>query len=309
MSREWTTDELIASWMLVDGDWPLVGNKSGVTRLGFALLLRFFELEARFPRGPEEFAWVVVAYVADQVKVAPEEFDGYDWAGRSVKYHREQIRTEFGFREFTRGDEDKVAAWLAEEVCPVELREEQLRQAVLVRCRAERLEPPGRMERIVGSARASFERRFCEATLSRLDGGCLVALEDLVAEDAPLLPGGRTLWGELKADPGQASLETLLREIDKLAAVRALGLPGGLFADASEKLVAAWRARAARAYPSDLRAMPGSVRVTLLAALCRLRATEITDALVDLLITLRRSAPPVNELCPDSSRARRLVGR
>ena len=40
--------------MLVGQDWELVANKSGATRLGFALLLKFFELEARFPRGPEE---------------------------------------------------------------------------------------------------------------------------------------------------------------------------------------------------------------------------------------------------------------
>ncbi len=94
------------------------------------------------------------------------------------------------------------------------------------------------------------------------------------------------LLAELKADPGQVGLETLLREIDKLTAVRALGLPAGLFADASEKLVEAWRARAARSYPSDLRAAPLPVRLTLLTALCWVRAAEITDALVDLLIGL-----------------------
>src|SRR3954471_16918332 len=39
---------------------------------------------------------------------------------------------------------------------------------------------------------------------------------------------GRGLPAELKADPGQVSLETLLREVDKLAGVRALQLPPGL---------------------------------------------------------------------------------
>ncbi|MFC4128259.1 hypothetical protein [Nocardia rhizosphaerae] len=37
---------------------------------------------------------------------------------------------------------------------------------------------------------------------------------------------------ELKSGPGKASLETLLREVDKLAAVRALELPPDLFTDA-----------------------------------------------------------------------------
>ncbi|WP_438388887.1 hypothetical protein [Actinopolyspora saharensis] len=134
----------------------------------------------------------------------------------------------------------------------------------------------------MASALRQFEDAFCGRTVSRL-GPAAQRLEDLVTE-AEGSRGG--LLTELKADPGQASLDTLLREIDKLAAVRGLGLPADLFAGASEKLVAAWRAWAARSWPANLRAAPGQVRLTLLAALCWVRQTEITDALVDLLITL-----------------------
>ncbi|MFE9328502.1 DUF4158 domain-containing protein [Nocardia sp. NPDC052278] len=286
MRREWSPEDLIGSWTLVGDDWRLVGNKSGVTRLGFSLLLKFFELEARFPRGPQELPAIAVEYVAGQVKVDPADFRSYPWDGRSAKYHREQIRAAFGFREFSRADEDKLADWLAEEVCPVELRDEQLHEALRVRCRAERIEPPGRADRIVGTARAVFERRFCDRTVSRLAAGSVEALNGLVAEDAGPLATGRNLLAELKSDPGKVSLETLLREIEKLSAVRALKLPPELFADASEKLVDAWRARAARMFPSHLRDAPEPVRLTLLAALCWMRSAEITDALVELLIEL-----------------------
>jgi hypothetical protein len=50
MRQEREPEELMASWTLLDADWALVANKAGATRLGFALLLKFFELEARFPR-------------------------------------------------------------------------------------------------------------------------------------------------------------------------------------------------------------------------------------------------------------------
>jgi hypothetical protein len=43
MRREWAPEELIASWTLIDRDRELLANKAGATRLGFALLLRFFE--------------------------------------------------------------------------------------------------------------------------------------------------------------------------------------------------------------------------------------------------------------------------
>ncbi len=50
MRREWEPEDLVAAWTLVDPDWVLISNKTGATRLGFALLLKFFEIEARFPR-------------------------------------------------------------------------------------------------------------------------------------------------------------------------------------------------------------------------------------------------------------------
>jgi Domain of unknown function (DUF4158) len=128
MRMGWSDDDLVALWTLVGEDWSLVGNKTGATRLGFAVLLKFFEIEARFPRSAEEVPPATVAYLAEQLKLDPELFTGYDWTGRTIKYHREQVRAAFGFREFTRGDEDKLAGWLAEEVCPVELRDEQLRE-------------------------------------------------------------------------------------------------------------------------------------------------------------------------------------
>jgi hypothetical protein len=137
MKREWETEDLVECWTLVEADWRLVGNKTGATRLGFALLLKFFELEARFPRHAGELPPAAVDYVADQAKVSPSEFASYDWSGRSIKYHRSQIREAFGFREATRADEDGLAGWLTEEVCPVELNEERVREALLARCRAE----------------------------------------------------------------------------------------------------------------------------------------------------------------------------
>jgi hypothetical protein len=54
VKQEWEPDELIAHWTLVEDDWRLLGNKTGVTRLGFAVILKYFEMEGRFPAYPEE---------------------------------------------------------------------------------------------------------------------------------------------------------------------------------------------------------------------------------------------------------------
>jgi hypothetical protein len=39
MRREWEPEDPIVCWTLVDDDWRLLANKSGRSRLAFALLL------------------------------------------------------------------------------------------------------------------------------------------------------------------------------------------------------------------------------------------------------------------------------
>jgi hypothetical protein len=63
----WEPDELIGAWTLVEGDWKLIGNKTGATRLGFSLILKFYELEGRFPAYPEEVPQAAVEYLASLV--------------------------------------------------------------------------------------------------------------------------------------------------------------------------------------------------------------------------------------------------
>ncbi len=70
MRGEWSPEELVESWTLLGDDWKRVGNKSGATRLGFAVLLKFFELEARFPRDRDEVPEAPVAYIVEQVGVS-----------------------------------------------------------------------------------------------------------------------------------------------------------------------------------------------------------------------------------------------
>jgi hypothetical protein len=184
LRQEWEPEELVECWTLLEADRRLVGNKRGATRLGFALVLKFFEQEARFPRDGSEIPSAAVEYVASQVGVEQSEFADYDFSGRTITYHRTQIRGAFGFREATRDDEDRLSGWLAEEVCPVELDEERVRDALLARCRAENIAPPGRAERNIGTARSAFERRFCERTVSRLSEDAIASLEELVADRA-----------------------------------------------------------------------------------------------------------------------------
>ncbi|MFJ9378897.1 DUF4158 domain-containing protein [Streptomyces sp. NPDC101455] len=103
--------------------------------VGYALLLKFFEVEARFPESAKEMPAAAVEYVAQQVKVSAGAWADYDWQGDRIKRHRKEIREAYGFRANTEEDQERLAEWLAAELCPVELSRERLAEAVVARCR------------------------------------------------------------------------------------------------------------------------------------------------------------------------------
>jgi hypothetical protein len=145
-------DELVEHWTLLDDERELIAGKRGATRPGFALLLKFYTRVGRFPRGRVELPGEAVEFVARQVGVDQAELAFYEWSGSTIAYHRAQIRTHLGFRECSVGDAEKLTEWLAVNVCEAERRPELVRDELLARCRAERIEPPaaGRIHRSCG---------------------------------------------------------------------------------------------------------------------------------------------------------------
>jgi len=111
-------------------------NKAAATRLGCALLLKYFQIEGRFPPHKGDVPAAAIVHVAQQLDVPPELYAQYDGGGRTIEFHRAQIRQALGFREATVQDADALAAWLGHDVLPHEHRPEQLQAAIYARCRA-----------------------------------------------------------------------------------------------------------------------------------------------------------------------------
>jgi hypothetical protein len=259
-------------------------------------LLKFCTRYGRFPAGRAELPDEAVAFVAKQVQVSASELGFYEWAGSTVDYHRSQVRQHLGLRVCSVADADKLTDWLASQVAHAERDPGQVQEELTRRCRQERIELPaaGRVTRIVRSALHSAEEAWFTVIAGRCGPQVTARLLALIAPDAGADPAvevdeedAGSVLALVKSVPGNVSLESMLAEIRKLTAIRAAGLPPGLFADVAPKVVAAWRARAAVESPSHLRRrLPNAPQatVTLLAALLAEREREVTDSLVDLLI-------------------------
>jgi hypothetical protein len=83
--QDWEPEDVVAAWTRVEDHWQLVSNKSGPTRLGFAVMLKYFEQEGWFPGSAAEVPRAAVVYVAGQVGVEADALADYDWGGRPIK--------------------------------------------------------------------------------------------------------------------------------------------------------------------------------------------------------------------------------
>ena len=289
-------DELVEFWSLLEIDREQLIGKRGATALGFALLLKHYSRHGRFPRGRSDLHDGVIDFVARQVGVGGSEVGSYEWSGRTIEYHRAQIRAHLGFRVATVADQEEMTAWLAVNVAHAERRPKRVREELLAHFRAQRIGPPtpGRVLRIVRSALRVAEQTWSLRISQRLDPPTVGRLLNLLAPDEDVVEGVEgvedgvgefsTVLGSIKSAPGNVSLESMMTEISKLQAVRAVGLPVGLFADVAPKVLDGWRARAAVEAPSHLRRHAQPLTLTVLAALVHQREREITDTLVELLI-------------------------
>ena len=286
MARNLGLDEVVDHFTLIGDELELLRNKSGATRLGFAALLKYVMWRGRFPPAAHELPDDAVAHLARQVRVPAGELASYDFASRTAQRHRTEIRAYTGFRECSVLDAEALTSWLAEHVASIERREPRVREELLARCRAQLIEPPtpDRLSEITRSALHRAEQTLLGLIAARVDGATIDRLEALIAvsDDDD---DGEDVLALIKAAPGNVSLDTMLVEIAKLEAIRAIGLPRDLFADVAPTVVAGWRARAMVESPSHLREHPQPTKLALLCALLVLREREVTDTLAQLLIS------------------------
>src|SRR5260370_9466729 len=259
MKRQWETEELVEHWTLDVEDRTLLGNKTGATRLGFAFLLKLFRREGRFPQHKNEVPGLVITFLATQVGVDATAYMQYAWQGRTIEYHRAQIRDALGFRESSVADGEQMQQWLITEVLPQEHQDERLREQAYAWFRRMHLEAPtpDRLTRLIRSAAHTFDHQFYEATLTRLPEPSQPPLEHLLLT-AIVPPELRDADGEkedsvgrqegqpsnmlqerkaqiditlhhLRMDPERAGLATILKEMPNLRPIRDLALPDDLF--------------------------------------------------------------------------------
>ena len=228
MKRTWTDDELLEHFTLLPDELVAVGNKSGATRLGFAVLLKCLHYEGRFPRSKSEIAPDVVQFLATQVGVDAALFSQYVWEGRTIEVHRAQIRELTKIREFRRADEEALLDWLCTQIFDHEQHAERLRELIRAECRTRSVEAPYDIAALIETGLQAYEAQVHTVIVTRLTTEMQTRLDALLAPD-PEAEEEELPLSLMRRDPGPVGVESAMNEIAKLTALRAIGLPPDLF--------------------------------------------------------------------------------
>jgi hypothetical protein len=306
MKHNWHPEELSEHWTVSVEEKRLARRKRLPLQLGYVVLLKFFQYQGRFPKSAREVPRRIIKHIANQLEIASANWSNYDWSGRTIKYHRSEIRKLLGFREATVADSEELTDWLCEHCLAETRRTERIEDAAYERLRALHIEPPTpeRLSRLIRSALHQFDQRLCESVLKRLPASICKRLEALLDniddQEAEPVPGSCTLQA-LRKDTGPVALGSLLIEIDRLNQLRSLQVPQDLFAGVSNKILQSYQQRAAIEQPHELRRHPAALRMTLLAAFCIRRLSTLTDNLVELLINHGPNARLIRNYWPTLS--------
>lgn len=286
MKRQWTDEELEAHFTLHSAELDLVGDsKTDHNLLGFAVLLKYFQCEGRFPSQKQDIPAAVTRHIAHQLGVATEGLLAYDWDGRMIKTHRAAIRAFLDFRETTRQDEEALVSWLCQEVLGEQQQEDALLAAAYQHYQKQRIEPPtpDRLSRLLHTALHHFDEQFCASISQQLTPEVRARLDALLttiiseesssaersreslpdAEGTASVQRSRSVWQSLKQDAGQMSLEHALEEIAKLERIEQLDLPATLFTQAPPKLLQQYRQRVVVEEVHEIRRHPDALRLDL----------------------------------------------
>ncbi|MEO8963234.1 MAG: DUF4158 domain-containing protein [Gammaproteobacteria bacterium] len=95
-----------------------IQSKHFKTKLQFAVMLKFFRIENRFPDNGDSITPEIIQLVSNQLETNAKLAENIDWENRTSERFRQEIRDFLGYRKAVITDSEKLIAWLIKDVLP-----------------------------------------------------------------------------------------------------------------------------------------------------------------------------------------------
>ncbi|UOQ93332.1 Tn3 family transposase [Halobacillus shinanisalinarum] len=191
-------------------------------RLGFAVQLCLLRYPGWSLSDIKEVSPLILSYIAKQLDIDPESFALYAQRGPTRREHLEEIRQEYGYKNFSLSEYRYLSRYLFHRAI------ENGNSVLLIRQSIEELRKrkiilPGMttIERVVWEARNRAEQWIFNSINDGLSPKQEQQLDSLLE---PTMDNGKTPLAWLKEYPGTSSPDTFLKVIERLEYIRKLDL-------------------------------------------------------------------------------------
>lgn len=267
----------------------LVKTKRG-NQLIFPVMLKFFESERRHLTDKDIIPLDLITCLSIQLGVDIEKVDHHNWKYDGQKRFRRNIRDFLGYRECTAGDGESLISWLMEKILPEAPTQAQCLEQSYGFFRDNKTEPfsLGKVERSINSAIHRYESQFFVGAHQKISSHAKKLMDNLLKDN----PEGddeetnKIKLVHLKKDVAGAKLKNVMFELKKLACIREITLPAGLFQNVSRKFLQKYYVRILGEFASHIEEYKTENRYGMMAAFCYIRSQLLTDNLAELLIQL-----------------------
>ncbi len=271
-----------------------VQSKQFKTKLLFAVMLKFFRLENRFPMNGDIISHEIIQFISNQLGISSKLIKNINWENRTSERFRQEIRDFLGYRQATIMDSKKLIAWLIEHVLPQAPTIPQACEEAGKFFRENKLESftPRELERYVRSASHKFEQQFFSSIFEKMHPGTIKLIDSLLndnvtgIEDEEISCVLDIKLRHLKKDIAGARLKNVIAEIDKINCIRQIPIPTEIFNTLPRKLLQKYYVRIIAELPSNINDHDPEIRYTSMAAFCYIRSQLMTDNLANMLIQL-----------------------
>jgi len=216
--------ELIRLATLSKSDLAFASQHRGVqNRLGIAVQMVYLRHPGKALGVRETPHAAVLEIVATQLRVAAKAWDSYAARGATRRDHLLELFARLGLSAFTRVHERELGEWLL----PLAMQTTQgmiLAQTGVEELRRRRIVPPtvATLERVCAVAATNAQREIHRLLTVPLTVDQRSAIDKLL-EQREGMPISTLAW--LRKSPGGPSARAVLAHIDRLSAIRGLGLP------------------------------------------------------------------------------------
>ena len=271
----------VKHFTLTDSDLAIIRQRRGDgNRLGFAAQLCYLRFPGRALGVDEIPEPALLELLSRQLGVSIESWEEYAKRAQTRREHFAELQTLLGLRTFGLPDYRRWAATLAALAQRTD-RGAALAGALVEGLRGESVIVPSVdvIERICGEALTHGTRRMHEQLVEPVPPEARAGLDDLLAV-ADGSPVSRLSW--LREPPGTPRARHILAHLDRLKAVRAIGIPAGTGRAVHSGRLAKLAREGGQMTSQHLRDLePNRRHATLIAVVLDTQATLI-DEIIDL---------------------------